>query len=217
MHAANSASATTPSLVHAHQLLHELSRRKALSVALKSVLGLLLAGASIGGFTVLHEPATPALPPFRPSTPQLDTLGRAWAKVARQVAAVMNPQALRQGANAQFAAIFKESARISAELVALQTPENERPLLAEFLTVELRETLGLSARQQAYLYSLFQQQLANGDSLLAACKAMLAAKATLADEIRAHLTFLQKRRFDATYGKNALGFLGYVGAATAGQ
>jgi hypothetical protein len=217
MHAANTASATTTSLAHANQILHELSRRKALSLALKSGAGMLLAGAGVGGFAVFHEPATPALPPFRPSSPQVDTLGRAWAQVARQVAAVMNPQALRRGANAQFAAITTESVRISAELVALQTPENERTILAEFLTIELRETLALSERQQAYVYSLFSGQLANGDSLLTACKAMLAAKATLAEDIRAHLTFLQKRRFDSTYGKTALGFLAYIAAATIGQ
>ena len=219
VHAAKTASATTTSLVHANQILHELSRRKALSLALKSGAALLLASAGVGGFVVFHEPSTPALPPFRPSTSQVDTLGRAWAQVARQVAGAMaNVQAGRQAAaNAQFAAVITESVRISAELVALQTPENERTIMAEFLTIELRETLTLSERQQAYVYSLFTGQLANGDSLFVACKAMLAAKDTLAEEIRAHLTFLQKRRFDSTYGKNALGFLGYVGAAAFGQ
>jgi RNA polymerase sigma factor (sigma-70 family) len=215
MHAANTAGATTSSLVHANQLLHELSRRKALSIALKSGAGLLLAGAGIGGFVVFHKPA---LSPFRPSSPQVDTLGRAWAQVARQEAALMsNPQALQQGANAQFNALINESVRISAELVALQTPANERRLMAEFLTIELRETLALSDRQQAYVYNLFRERLANGDSLFNACKAMLAAKTTLAEEIRAHLTLLQNRQFDSTYGTNALGFLGYLAASNVGQ
>ena len=107
--------------------------------------------------------------------------------------------------------------RISNELEALRTPATERTLIAEFLTIELRETLHLSKRQQAYVFSLFQEQLANGDSVIAAMQATYAAKVTLADKIRAHLSLLQRRRFDYTYGKDDLGFLSFLPAISAGK
>jgi len=107
--------------------------------------------------------------------------------------------------------------RISTELDALLTPPTDRTVMADFLTIELRETLGLSERQQAYVFSLFQQQMATGDSLITALKATLAVKDALADKIRTHLTLLQRRRFDYTYGKDNLGFLSFLAAATAGK
>ena len=124
-----------------------------------------------------------------------------------------NPQA----ANAASTTIVNETVRISTELDALLTPANERILMAEFLPIELRETLRLSEPQQAYVFSLFQQQLALGDSRIAALKATLAGKAALANNIRAHLSLLQRRRFDYTYGKDDLGFLSFPAAATAGK
>ena len=136
----------------------------------------------------------------------------------RQVAAIMaNPRARQQAENAASTTILNETARISTELDALLTPATERILMAEFLTIELRETLGLSEQQQAYAFSLFQQQLAFGDSLITALKATLAGKAALANNIRAHLSLLQRRRFDYTYGKDGLGFLSFLAAATAGK
>jgi hypothetical protein len=102
-------------------------------------------------------------------------------------------------------------------LEALRSPATERTLMADFLTIELRETLRLSQRQQAYVFSLFQEQLANGDSLIAGMQATYAAKVTLADMIRSHLSLLQRRRFDYTYGKNNVGFLSFLAVATEGK
>ena len=218
LHAAKAAGATTASLLHANQLLQEISRRELLSLGLKIGAGLLVAGAGVGGYVAVHEPAVPPLPPFRPSGPQIEALGRAWADVVRQVAAIMaNPRARQQSANAASTTIVNETVRISTELDALLTPATERILMAEFLTIELREILGLSEQQQAYAFSLFQQRLALGDSRIAALKATLAGKAALANNIRAHLSWLQRRRFDYTYGKDDLGFLSFPAAATAGK
>jgi RNA polymerase sigma factor, sigma-70 family len=218
LHVAKTTGATTASLLHANQLLQEISRRELLSIGLKIGAGLLVAGAGVGGYVAVHEPAVPPLPPFRPSGPQIEALGRAWADVVRQVAAIMaNPRARQQAANAASTTIVNETARISTELDALLTPATERILMAEFLTIELRETLGLSEQQQAYAFSLFQQQLALGDSHIAALKATLAGKAALANNIRAHLSLLQRRRFNYTYGKDDLGFLSFLAAATAGK
>jgi RNA polymerase sigma factor (sigma-70 family) len=218
LHAAKTASATTANLVHANQLLHIINRRELLSIGSKVAAGLLLAGAGVGAYVAVHETAVPALPPFRPSSPQVDALGRAWAQVARQVAAVMsNPQARQQAANVAPVNIVNETVRISTELEALRTPATERTLMAEFLTIELRETLSLSERQQAYVFTLFQQQLSAGDSLIVALNATLEGKDALADKIRAHLTLLQRRRFDYTYGKYNLGFLSFVGVLTGGK
>ena len=52
---------------------------------------------------------------------------------------------------------------------------------------------------------------------IAALKATLAGKTALANNIRAHLSWLQRRRFDHTYGKDDLGFLSFLAAATAGK
>lgn len=219
MHAAKAAGAATASLTDANQLLQELSRRKLLSMGLKGAAGLLVAGAGIGAAIVLHEPAVPPnLTAFRPSNPQVDALGRAWANVARQVAAIMSdPKAQQQFATVPPSGILNETMRIAAELNSLLTPATERIIMADFLTIEMREILDLSERQQAYVFSLFREPLANGDSLLTGLKAILAAKMTLADKIRRHLTLFQKRRFNYTYGEDALGFLSFVAAITAGK
>jgi len=218
LHAAKAAGATTASLLQANQLLREISRRELLSIGLKSGAAVLVASVGVGGYLAIHEPAIPNLTPFRISSPQLEALGRAWADVARQVAAIMsNPQAQQRAGTIAPANIVNETVRISAELNALLTPATGRTMMAEFLTIELRETLGLSTRQQAYVFSLFQEKLASGDSLLAALKVTFAAKAELGGKIRAHLTFIQKRRFDYTYGKDLLGFLSFVAAITAGR
>lgn len=216
LNAAKTAGAATASLHHANQVIQAISRRELLSIGLKSGAVLLVASAGVGGFVAFHEPAVPALAPFRPSGPQIDALGRAWADVARQVAAIMsNPQ--QQAANAAPpATIMTETVRISTELEALRTPTTDRTLMADFLTIELRETLSLSESQQAYVFSLFQEQLANGDSLIAGMQATYAAQVTLANKIRSHLSLLQRRRFDYTYGKDDRGFLSFL-AVIAGK
>jgi RNA polymerase sigma-70 factor (ECF subfamily) len=215
LHAAKTG-AITASLLHANQLAQAITRRKLLSIGLKSGAALLVASAGVGAYVALHQPVIPALPPFRPSSAQIVGLGRAWADVARQVAAFMaNLQARPQPANAPPPAIIMtETVRISTELEALRTPATERILMADFLTIELRDTLHLSEPQQAYVFSLFQEQLANGDSLIAGMQATYAAKATLADKIRSHLSLLQRRRFDYTYGKDNLGFLSFLAVLT---
>ena len=216
-HAASAAGAATASQIHAAQLLKAISRRKLLSIGVKSGAGLLVAGAGVGGFVAVHEPTIPPAPPFRASGPQIEALGKAWARVVRKVAAVVaNLQATQGIGNADSIAIVNETVRISGQLAALATPATQRTIMAEFLTIELRETLQLSARQQAYVFSLFQQELAKGGSLLEGCKAALEAKPALVQQIRAHLSLLQKRRFDQNYGKDALGFLAFLAVATAG-
>jgi RNA polymerase sigma-70 factor (ECF subfamily) len=218
LHAAKAGGATTATFLHANKLAQAITRRRLLSLSLKTGAVLLVASASIGSYLAFHEPGVPALPPFRPGSPQIEAPARAWAEVARRVAAFMaNPPTQPQAANAVQVIIVNETMRISNELEALRTPATERTLIAEFLTIELRETLRLSARQQAYVFSLFQEQLANGDSVIAAMQATYAAKVTLADKIRAHLSLLQRRRFDYTYGKDDLGFLSFLPAITAGK
>ena len=86
--------------------------------------------------------------------------------------------------------------------------------MAEFLTIELRETLGLSPRQQAYVFSLFHQKLASGDSFMNSLKEAVATKDEIASQIRAHLSYLQQRRFDYTYGKDFLGFMSFASLFT---
>jgi RNA polymerase sigma-70 factor (ECF subfamily) len=213
LHAASAGGAATATLLHVDKLVKVITRRELLSIGLKSGAALLVAGAGIGGYVAFHAPAVPPVPAFRPSGPQVDALARAWAQVARQMAAIMSNARLRQQTPTLPAAMYNEMLRIFNGIQALRTPQTERTMIAEFLTIELNETLGLSERQQAYVYSLFQQQLANGDTLLDGFKATVAAKTNLANQIRAHLSVIQRRRFDYTYGEDNIGFLNFLVAA----
>jgi hypothetical protein len=216
IHAAQTAGPPTASLLHANQLLAEISRRELLSVGLKTAAALLATGAGVVGFLAVRQPAVPNVPPFRPSGPRVEALGHAWAQVQRQVAALKVNQIQGRGLG-NTTAIVRETVRISSELDALLTPATERAVLAEFLTVELRETLHLSERQQAYVFHLIRERLAGNDSLLTAMKATLAVKAVVAGDIRSHLALMQRRRFDRTYGRDAFGFFAFLAAATAGK
>jgi len=185
IHAAQTAGPASTSLLHANQLLEQISRRELLSVGLKTAAALLATGVGVVGFLAVRQPAVPRWPAFRPSGPQVVTLGQAWAQVQRQVAALRVNQSPGRGiGNTAATAIVKETVRISAELDALLTPATERAVLAEFLTVELRETLHLSERQQAYVFNLIRERLTGSDSLLTAMKVTLAAKAIVAEDIR---------------------------------
>jgi hypothetical protein len=218
IHAAQTAGPATASLLHANQLLQVISRRELLWVGLKTVAGLFVAGVGVGGFLAIRQPALPSLPPFRPSDARVVALGQAWAQVQRQVAGLrVNPMPGRGLGNTAATAIVKETVRISSELDALLMLGTERTVMAEFLTVELRETLRLSERQQAYVFNLMRERLAGNDSLLTAMKATLAAKMVVAEDIRLHLSFMQRRRFDRTYGRDGLGFFAFLTAATTGK
>jgi RNA polymerase sigma factor (sigma-70 family) len=219
LHAAKTGAASTATLLHAKQLAQAISRRELLSIGLKSGAALLVAAAGVGSYVAVHEPAVPSLPPFRPSSPQVDALGRAWAQVARQIAAIMSdPQARQRAATNPPANIVNETGRVSSELGSLLTASSDdRAAMAEFLTIELRETLRLSPRQQAYVFSLFHQKFAPGDSFMNTLKEAIATKDEIATKIRAHLSYLQQRRFDYTYGKNFDGFMSFASLFTDGE
>jgi RNA polymerase sigma factor (sigma-70 family) len=219
LHAAKTGVASTATLLQTKHLAQAISRRELLSIGLKSGVALLVAATGVGSYVAVHEPAVPALPPFRPSSPQVDALGRAWAQVARQIAAIMSdPQARQRVAITPPANIVNETGRISSELGSLLTASrDDRAGMAEFLTIELRETLGLSPRQQAYVFSLFHQKFAPGNSFMNTLKEAIAAKDEIARQIRAHLSYLQQRRFDYTYGKNFLGFMSFASLFTDGE
>jgi hypothetical protein len=219
LYAAKTGAASTATLLHAKQLARAISRRELLSIGLKSGAALLVAAAGIGSYVAVHEPAVPALPPFRPSSAQVDALGRAWAQVARQIAAIRSdPQARQRAATNPPANVVNETGRISSELGSLLTASSDdRAVMAEFLTIELRETLRLSPRQQAYVFSLFHQKFAPGDSFMNTLKEAINTKDEIATKIRAHLSYLQQRRFDYTYGKNFLGFMSFASLFTDGE
>jgi hypothetical protein len=219
LHAAKTGAASTASVLHAKKLAQAISRREWLSLGLKSGAALLVASVSVGSYVILHEPAVPSLPPFRTSSSQVETLGQAWAQVARQIAAIMSdPQARQRAATTPPANIVNETTRILNELNSqLTASRDDRVVVAEFLTIELRETLGLSPRQQAYVYSLLHQKVAPGESFVNTLKEAVAAKDEIARKIRAHLSYLQQRRFDHTYGKNFVGFMSFLTVMTDGR
>jgi hypothetical protein len=92
-------------------------------------------------------------------------------------------------------------------------PAQDREQMAEFLTVEMRETLGLDASQQASLFNYVREGLAKGGSLKEAMKAMAQSTSVEAGEIKAHLSSKQRQVFDRVYGPNGLCLFQYLKVA----
>jgi RNA polymerase sigma factor (sigma-70 family) len=197
-------------------------RGAAVSTA-KVLLGFLLVGA--GSWGAWQWSKAYAGPAFRLSDPRVETLGRGWSQVVRRVAALItnfptppapgDPRAAAYTADYQF--VINETTRISTELSSLITPANERQILAEFLTVELRETLRLDRAQQAQMLSLINNGLSQGPTLLDSMKLMGQSGPAEVPRIKAILSGRQQKLFDQNYGANGIGLFVFLKAATAGK
>jgi len=120
-----------------------------------------------------------------------------------------------QAYTADLAFVEKETTRITAQfyagLGATQTPE----ALAEFLTVEMRETLRLEPAQQTSLLSYIRDRLAQGPTLKDAEKAMADSRQAEADQIKATLPRGQQRLFDRVYGADGMCLFQFIQLAAA--
>jgi len=87
----------------------------------------------------------------------------------------------------------------------------EREQLVEFLTVELRETLGLDPRQQTEVSTQLRAKVSQGATFKDGLRALWRARAEFGIELRERLSSDQRRRFDQTYGTNAIGVLAFPG------
>src|SRR5712692_1725437 len=146
---------------------------------------------------------------FQVSDVRIETLGRAWSQVVLRVASLFQkfpqPPAPTDPHYASYMAdynfVIAETVHISPELNALLQPADERIVLAQFLTVELGETLDLSARQKAAVFALVKDGLVRGATILEGMNAVAQAKRDFSIAIKAQLSRRQRTRFDRTYGK----------------
>src|SRR4030095_14088837 len=135
---------------------------------------------------------------------RLDPLGKAWAVVVQRAAFMMQfPQGgppaghpSRAAYDQAAAFVLAETTRVSTDLDAVLQPGRDREQLAQFLTVELRETLGLDARQQTEVYRQIRAQLSQGAGFRDGLQALWSTKAAFASALRQQLSAAQLARFN---------------------
>jgi hypothetical protein len=110
----------------------------------------------------------------------------------------------------EVSAVSDEGNRIRAAFQATSPPGVSPTQLAQFLTVELREGVGLTERQQAAVYVLLRDELESGATPRAGRQALIADKAQLGEQIRAWLSPYQRRRFNFIYREDFLGLFTFV-------
>ena len=148
-----------------------------------------------------------------PNDPQMEALGKAWsvvvlrAAVAKQtyqgrVPAANTPEFQAYMNEMQFA--VNETARITARVDAALKPGEDRQQMAEFLTVEMRETLGLDRAQQSRLFNYVLEALSKGATLKQAMKTMGQNTSAEVSPIKAFLSGKQRQVFDRVYGADGL-------------
>jgi RNA polymerase sigma factor (sigma-70 family) len=207
--------AGTMSLALAEQFLKSMALRLSIRLSFMLALSAFLVGGSM--FLVSKFGRGPLA--FRVSDPRLDTLGRAWAVVVQRAAFVVSfPQGRPPAGNPSRAVydqatafVLAETTRVSTELDRVLQSGRDREPLAEFLTVELRETLGLDARQQAAVHAQLLALLSQGPTFKDGLQALLGSKAAFAATLRQGISPQQKQRFDQTYGTDARGLLVFPG------
>ena len=204
----------TMGLALAEQFFKAMALRQLIRLS-SLVLGVLLAGA--GTFLALNGSRGP--PAFRVSDPRLEPLGRAWAIVVQRAAFLISfPQGRPPAGNPNRAAydqattfVLAETTRISTELDGVLQTGRDRERLAEFLTVELRETLGLDARQQAGVFAQLLARVSQGPTFKDGLRVLSTSKAAFGAALRQSLSTQQRQRFDQTYGADARGILAFPG------
>jgi len=154
---------------------------------------------------------------FQVPDPRIESLGKAWAQIdlrvmrdRQQYLPTPRDDPRFQEVVREAQAITDETWRIAGELAPLLTQANDRTRVAEFLTVELRETLALDPPQQRAVFSWMSKRLAQGSTLQAALKTLAQSASTEAAEIRAMLPPAQRQVFDQTYGADGLGLFSYA-------
>jgi RNA polymerase sigma factor (sigma-70 family) len=195
---------------HATRLL---GRRAAVSLGVKVAVAVVLIG---GGWTWMESSLAPRST-FQVSDPRVETLGKDWSRMVlefarfKQASAGMpaNDPRLQQ-LMAQATPLMKESDRISAELGAVLTPPQDRERLAEFLTVEIGETLNLGQAKKLAFYSFCERRLAQGATLSDAKKAMVQDLPAEMVQIKAMLSPDEQKRFDTIYSADGSGFWVYL-------
>ena len=202
----------------AGRCLHVLARREWMILGARGGLSLLLL---VGGGWASWSLARGARG-FKPSDPRMETLGKAWSAIVLRVAAakqtfqrIPNPNDPDyQAYTNQMQFVVDETGRMLTQLPAELKPAEDREQMAEFLTVELRETLSLDAAQQSKLFNYMRERLSKGPTLTDAMKAMAQSTSTEAGEIKSFLSTKQRQVFDQVYGADGLCLFQYLKVAT---
>lgn len=214
--AAHGTAVSASAAVLAGRCLRLLARREWFLLAGRVVAVLLLA-AAVGWFSWSPNRAIGS------NDPQMEALGKAWSIVVLRAAEAK--QTYQQGVPApnspQFQAYMNElqftvteTARITAQIEAALKPAQDRQQMAEFLTVEMRETLGLDRPQQNRLFNYVLEALSKGATLKQAMKAMGQNSSAEVSPVKAFLSAKQRQVFDRVYGADGLCLFQYckVGA-----
>jgi RNA polymerase sigma factor (sigma-70 family) len=196
----------------ADSVARALAWRSAVKVGLSMLAGLMVVTG--GGFVAWTrmEPAVPANAPFQLTDNRMDALGIAWSRVTVLVAQLIrgfpqgpppagDPRAVAY--QRQVDVIDQESNRILTELgtvISTQAEPVQFRMLAEMITVELRENLGLSRRQQAAVFALLQEQFARVAAGQAVVGDVHRNKVAFAARIQSWLSLRQRQRLEYVYG-----------------
>jgi RNA polymerase sigma factor (sigma-70 family) len=195
--------------------LRLLARREWLLLGARVALPLLLLGGGLGSWLSFRG--------SWPHDPGIEALGKDWSVVVLRAAVAKQtyqrapdpntPEFQAYMRELQFA--VKETDRISTQLQGTFKPSKDRQQLAQFLTVEMRETLGLSPTQQRQLFNYVSEGLSKHATLKEAMKAMAQSTPAEAGEIKAFLSAKQRRVFDRVYGADGLCLFQYLKVAAA--
>ena len=199
----------------ASQGVGSIARQQWVLLGAKVALVLLLLG---GGWLSWHS--------FRssqPDDPKIEALGKAWSVVVMRAAvAKQTYQRIPAPNTPEFKAFMQEvqfavteTDRISSQLHSLLKPGKDRQQLAEFLTAEMRETLGLDPAQQGQLFRYIHDGLSKAATLKEAEKAMAQSTALEVGEIKVYLSARQRRLFDRVYGADGLCLFQFLKVASA--
>jgi RNA polymerase sigma factor (sigma-70 family) len=197
---------------------HTLRRTLILKLAGSSLAGLLVLGGATAVVLDRSGPVVPVSAAFQVSDSRIDVLATAWAKVAfraaqliRRFPVVPAPGDPRwPGFQQDLAAISRDGDAIRAAFLAAFPDGGSPPQLADFLTVELRETVGLSAKQQAAVFREVRNELIQGGAGGQMNRALVRDKTVVGTHIRSWLSPYQRRRFDYTYREDFLGLFTFA-------
>jgi RNA polymerase sigma factor (sigma-70 family) len=196
---------------HATRLL---GWRSAVSLSLKAALVVVLAA---GGAWEWMGWSIPSPAAFKMSDARIETLGKAWSQMVLQFASLKKAVAEIPPGDPRFQQLLKqadtfgkEATRISSELSILLTPPQDRDRVAEFLTVEIGETLKLNPSEKLAFHSFVRDRLAQGATLTGAMKAMTQDLPAEVVQIKAMLSPEERERFDSIYGPDGSGFWDYL-------
>jgi RNA polymerase sigma factor (sigma-70 family) len=195
--------------------LRLLARRRWLLLGAKVALPLLLLGGGWMSWVSFHG--------SWPHDPSIEALGKAWSVVVLRAAAAKQtyqrapvpntPEFQAYMNELQF--VVKETDRISAQLQGRLKPGEDRRQLAEFLTVEMRETLGLNPAQQKQLFNYIREGLSKRATLKEAMQAMAQSTSAETSQVKAYLSPKQRQVFDRVYGADGLCLFQYLKVAPA--